>query len=728
MKVKLFFLFALLIYPLTWTQAQVNEVGCGTAPLTDKQRTYIQQQIRTIPTDQTENSGTTCIPIKIFIFNENDGTGGVSTKTLADGLTFLNSFYYDAGIEFFYCDGFTYINNSDMFTFDERSPDNDTEADLVNAAGQVGNAVNIYFVGSITLSSGFDAAGYAYYPNDAAYANRILMTAGAMNYPNGTYVHEFGHYFSLPHTHEGTEGGPNDPNAESVARNGANANCGTAGDGFCDTAADPKDNAHLDNTTCTYTATLQDAHGDTYMPPTDNIMSYYSDKCGGIFTPSQYTAIAQGLATRQGHTAYDYSCAPASIPVPTNFTIDFSGVSNNLSWTDAASGATNDLGYIVERSTTSANSGFSAIIKGSTGQDGTSYADSDIQSNTTYWYRVKPTNGACNNYSAVATITTGNVICSNASLFCSGGYISRVQFGSIDQSSGCDNYKNYTLLSTNLQRGTTYSITVTNGHSSAWHDISIWVDWNHDGDFDDTDESQVCILGNGGTGTYNIAVPANAPYGKTIMRVKIESSETNPCNPCAISNWGEVEDYTVNIPDPLPIELQFFDGEQKGLSNLLSWKTESEINSDFITLERSIDGKNFLPITRIKAKNSPSSYQYLDQTPFNGANYYRLKMVDFDDHFDYSEIISVSNKRALQTLMVYPNPAQNQIRLALSSSIPDDFAQVFIFDAAGKVVVNKTMKTNPSIQLDIHHLPKGLYTAKVSSATGVFISRFTKLQ
>ena len=117
----------------------------------------------------------------------------------------------------------------------------------------------------------------------------------------------------------------------------------------------------------------------------------------------------------------------------------------------------------------------------------------------------------------------------------------------------------------------------------------------------------------------------------------------------------------------------------------------------------------------------------MDRTPFNGTNYYRLKMVDFDGRFDYSKIITISNKRATANMMIYPNPANNQVTIAFSSKTPNQNAQVYIFDAAGKIVMSKKSDMDRSIQLDITQLPKGIYTAKVNTLSDVFISRFSKL-
>ncbi|MCB0785246.1 MAG: hypothetical protein KDC02_13690, partial [Flavobacteriales bacterium] len=109
------------------------------------------------------------------------------------GLSFLNNYFLDAGIQFFWKGAPNTTNNSDYYDFDATSPDNDSEATLAGFFTTATDAVNIYFVNNITTSTGFVAAGYAYFPFNSATSNRVVMRHGSTaNTPNGTFVHEFG--------------------------------------------------------------------------------------------------------------------------------------------------------------------------------------------------------------------------------------------------------------------------------------------------------------------------------------------------------------------------------------------------------------------------------------------------------------------------------------------------------------------------------------------------------
>jgi hypothetical protein len=124
--------------------------------------------------------------------------------------------------------------------------------------------------------------------------------------------------------------------------------------------------------------------------------------------------------------------------------------------------------------------------------------------------------------------------------------IDSVVVGSINNSgTGCDGYFDYTSLSTTMQIGLGYAITVINGDPYNSSDqCGIWVDWNQDEDFGDAGE-MIPVSGGNVVFTATITPPAGAALGSTRMRIRIRWTGT--LSPCGTTTWGEVEDYTIIV-------------------------------------------------------------------------------------------------------------------------------------------------------------------------------------
>ena len=142
--------------------------------------------------------------------------------------------------------------------------------------------------------------------------------------------------------------------------------------------------------------------------------------------------------------------------------------------------------------------------------------------------------------------TKGNKAYCTASGGCD-EYISRVIFNTIDNTSGCSNYGDYTGISTTVNAGDTHSLTIENGNVYTADDLGVWFDWNQDDDFDDAGENVVCDIDNSGQGTFSITIPSNATAGTTTMRIRMKWSGSDCGSPCGTTTYGEVEDYSINI-------------------------------------------------------------------------------------------------------------------------------------------------------------------------------------
>ncbi|MFZ4399453.1 MAG: GEVED domain-containing protein [Bacteroidales bacterium] len=149
------------------------------------------------------------------------------------------------------------------------------------------------------------------------------------------------------------------------------------------------------------------------------------------------------------------------------------------------------------------------------------------------------------------------IYCNASSNICD-EFISNVSFGSINNTTICSSggYVDYSAISTDILKGTSLGITVTNGMPYTLDQCGIWVDWNNNGDF--LDDSTISINGTPGGGPYSaiITPPQNTSVGLKKMRVRIHFNE-EASSPCGIANYGEVEDYSINLLPPcLPPTVQ----------------------------------------------------------------------------------------------------------------------------------------------------------------------------
>lgn len=173
--------------------------------------------------------------------------------------------------------------------------------------------------------------------------------------------------------------------------------------------------------------------------------------------------------------------------------------------------------------------------------------------------------------------------------------------------------------------------------------------------------------------------------------------------------------FTFGAPNginPLPIELINFKGFAAKSSNVLQWTTATEINNDYFQLERSTNGYEFTSIATIDgAGNSTSikNYEFTDENASEKIYYYRLKQVDFDGRFSYSNIISIERNQASNSFIdVYPNPSNTGI---INISTSDDVTEITIYNAVGQVVRKiNTAATSNYIQ-DIN-IAEGVYIVK----------------
>lgn len=168
------------------------------------------------------------------------------------------------------------------------------------------------------------------------------------------------------------------------------------------------------------------------------------------------------------------------------------------------------------------------------------------------------------------------------------------------------------------------------------------------------------------------------------------------------------------------MKLVYFIASQGDEGIEIKWATSLEKNFSHFELERAGTDLKFEKITAVEgmgSMNALTRYTYTDEATLFGHTYYRLKSVDIDGSYEYSNVIRVirKNDNAANEVQLYPNPTVNHsFTIELDG---DDAASTILFmDGTGRVLFEQKLNAiQNEIHLDERILP-GIYIAKVNSA------------
>ncbi|WP_428653632.1 GEVED domain-containing protein [Runella sp.] len=621
------------------------------------------------------------LPIKAHILRKTDGTGGLSLADINTALVQINRYYQNvgSGLQFYFCGSPNFINNTTYYDFD-----NTEETALCNG-NDVTNAINIYFPNTIQFSSQA-VAGYAYFPSTVSNSNRIFVQAQYAS-DNRTLAHELGHYFNLLHTFQNSTNA-NNTEREFVTRS-AGANCTTKGDLLCDTPADPYGRDSVSIQGCTYTGTARDPKGNLYTPSLSNIMSYYSVSCGSDFTAGQYARMTDGLLLRTDPSnQYTFSCGPTVTggAVPNNLAGTVISTGLSLTFTDNSS---NESGFIIERSTTSATEGFVAI--GGLPPNTTTYIDQSTTAYTTYYYRVKASNSSTQ-YSPVFTITTAlNYCVPTYSNSCSSVAVviddfilkqgSTTIINNINSNCSPGNYGDFTGTVYNVTAGSTYAFTAraVSGGSGSYYDqhLSVWADFDQDGFFE-LDERVYRSDSLGSMPRMNPTASGTFVIPNTVsgfVRIRVRSgfnfgSGSAVVDPCGQLTFGETEDYLFQVTSASPPTITTNSVTPSpvcaGQTISVSFTVSNFASTSYVVQLSDAGGANFANIS-----TTGTSSPLIAVIPGNtatGANY-KVRVVSTSPSLtgSASNVFTINAVPAAPTATTPINYCQNQPAIALAA-------------------------------------------------------------
>ncbi|MEP1032234.1 T9SS type A sorting domain-containing protein [Ekhidna sp.] len=179
--------------------------------------------------------------------------------------------------------------------------------------------------------------------------------------------------------------------------------------------------------------------------------------------------------------------------------------------------------------------------------------------------------------------------------------------------------------------------------------------------------------------------------------------------------FANVPDYLYNNVSPLPVELISFKVVLNNNTAELTWITAQEINNDYFEIEHSYDGLTFESIGTVDGNgtvNSVSSYSFSHTNLRSGFNYYRLKQVDFDGQFEYSEIKRISLGAFEDvSISIYPNPSEHHAIIQVNDGVA---TSVELLTLSGTIL--KSFRYEEGISnhtFDVTELKSGMYLIRV---------------
>jgi len=181
----------------------------------------------------------------------------------------------------------------------------------------------------------------------------------------------------------------------------------------------------------------------------------------------------------------------------------------------------------------------------------------------------------------------------------------------------------------------------------------------------------------------------------------LSSGTTNPC-------------FCIN---PLPVELISFEGTVNNEIVTLKWSTASEINNSHFEIERSFDGVRFDLIDIMEGignSNTIQNYSFVDDKTVAGQMYYRLKQVDHDGTYTYSETISVSIESDKLIAATFPNPAKDKVVIRFSENIHSN-SELEIYTPSS-ILIQSYLIDGSSMEIDVSDLNSGVYILRIKDS------------
>ncbi len=241
-------------------------------------------------------------------------------------------------------------------------------------------------------------------------------------------------------------------------------------------------------------------------------------------------------------------------------------------------------------------------------------------------------------------------------------------------------------------------------------------------------EVSLVTLPNGGSNGFALFVSSGTPSSDgsnlyytrpgTVVDNEFSYDLTNP------QNLGTTTSTATLVQLSLPIKLSSFNTSNSKNNSVLNWTVQNQdASSGYFDIERSTDGKNFTKIGTVASNGLPTgNYSYTDENSgLAGTVYYRLKIVDKDGQFVYSEIKTVQLSNLAYGAIIYPNPLTKNSKLVINLASSQTI-KVVVNNALGGMVRQfefSGIKGRNEQSLDLTSLANGSYFISIEAGTSI---------
>ena len=184
------------------------------------------------------------------------------------------------------------------------------------------------------------------------------------------------------------------------------------------------------------------------------------------------------------------------------------------------------------------------------------------------------------------------------------------------------------------------------------------------------------------------------------------------CSPNCPASTPGTNHADQGISPLLPVEMLRFTAKKLEKEVQLDWITASEENNRGFNVERKTAQQDWTEIGFEEGNRTTrdlSNYSFLDTNPEKGNNYYRLKQIDFDGKYEYSDIRVIHFENTEIIVSIFPNPASNVINIQFQENLSEGELQ--LFDQLGRSVLHQRISNEELLKtIPIHPFSEGVYT------------------